>query len=332
MDRIVAEHRSTAAWHARITGSDDPLADNPTLARSIRNRYPYLDPLHVMQVELLRRHRAGRTDTSSSSGHPAHAQRHRHRPAQQRLSRGGGGGRERGGEGGWGSPVDRVTTGGGGRGGDPWRREAARGREGRLRSGASVAGAGLGGGGDVHPPVTAGSPIASRTAWIPFSGRLPATYLPPAKRSAPPARHRCRRRRRARPPSSCPATPSRGAVRRTRRSHRRPRAWPSPRRRRPMPPATSIPTGPPRIRPNRPLQSAGPEAVEPACRSVVSRTQVVRPSSCLTTNTASTDAQLVLVGQPCHRRHQLDGAQLIVEGDRRQPRWRHRGGVGGHRL
>ncbi len=48
------------AWHARITGSDDPLADNPSLARSIRNRYPYLDPLHVMQVELLRRHRGRR--------------------------------------------------------------------------------------------------------------------------------------------------------------------------------------------------------------------------------------------------------------------------------
>ena len=52
----------TTAWHARITGSDDPLAGNPTLARSIRNRYPYLDPLHVMQVELLRRHRAGDRD------------------------------------------------------------------------------------------------------------------------------------------------------------------------------------------------------------------------------------------------------------------------------
>jgi phosphoenolpyruvate carboxylase len=34
------------------------LADNPTLARSIRNRFPYLDPLNHLQVELLRRHRA----------------------------------------------------------------------------------------------------------------------------------------------------------------------------------------------------------------------------------------------------------------------------------
>ena len=67
MGRIVAEHRSTVAWHARITGSDDPLADNPSLARSIRNRYPYLDPLHVMQVELLRRHRSGSDDDETAA-------------------------------------------------------------------------------------------------------------------------------------------------------------------------------------------------------------------------------------------------------------------------
>ena len=52
--RIEEEHRLTRAWHERITGSADPLRDNPLLARSLRNRYPYLDPLHVMQVDLLR--------------------------------------------------------------------------------------------------------------------------------------------------------------------------------------------------------------------------------------------------------------------------------------
>ena len=56
---IEGEHALTRKWHTRLTGSDDPLIDNPALARSIRNRFPYLDPLHVMQVELLRRHRAG---------------------------------------------------------------------------------------------------------------------------------------------------------------------------------------------------------------------------------------------------------------------------------
>jgi len=59
---IEREHALTCKWHARLTGSDDPLAGNPVLARSIRNRFPYLDPLHVMQVELLRRYRAGDHD------------------------------------------------------------------------------------------------------------------------------------------------------------------------------------------------------------------------------------------------------------------------------
>jgi phosphoenolpyruvate carboxylase len=45
-----------------ITGHATLLEDNPTLARSIRNRFPYLDPLNHLQVELLRRHRAGKTD------------------------------------------------------------------------------------------------------------------------------------------------------------------------------------------------------------------------------------------------------------------------------
>ncbi len=60
--RIEAEHVLTRRWHERITGSPDPLADNPLLARSLRNRYPYLDPLHVMQVDLLRRYRDGDHD------------------------------------------------------------------------------------------------------------------------------------------------------------------------------------------------------------------------------------------------------------------------------
>ena len=32
-------------------------ADNPSLARSIRNRFPYLEPLHHLQVELLEQRR-----------------------------------------------------------------------------------------------------------------------------------------------------------------------------------------------------------------------------------------------------------------------------------
>jgi phosphoenolpyruvate carboxylase len=38
------------------------LESNPLLARSIRNRFPYIDPLHHVQIELLKRHRAGDRD------------------------------------------------------------------------------------------------------------------------------------------------------------------------------------------------------------------------------------------------------------------------------
>jgi phosphoenolpyruvate carboxylase len=38
------------------------LERNPPLARSIRDRSAYLDPLNHVQIELLKRHRAGDTD------------------------------------------------------------------------------------------------------------------------------------------------------------------------------------------------------------------------------------------------------------------------------
>jgi phosphoenolpyruvate carboxylase len=60
--RIVDEHARTLRHLAAITGEPELLGDNPTLARSIRNRFPYLDPLNHVQVELLRRFRAGQTD------------------------------------------------------------------------------------------------------------------------------------------------------------------------------------------------------------------------------------------------------------------------------
>ncbi|KMQ80277.1 Phosphoenolpyruvate carboxylase [Candidatus Burkholderia pumila] len=58
-DRIVAEHERTCDVLSQITGRSERLADNPLLARSIKNRFPYLDPLNHLQVELLKRHRAG---------------------------------------------------------------------------------------------------------------------------------------------------------------------------------------------------------------------------------------------------------------------------------
>ncbi|NCW49099.1 MAG: phosphoenolpyruvate carboxylase [Actinobacteria bacterium] len=57
--RILDEHATTLRLLGEVTGSHDLLADNPVLARSITNRFPYLDPLHVLQVDLLERLRAG---------------------------------------------------------------------------------------------------------------------------------------------------------------------------------------------------------------------------------------------------------------------------------
>ncbi len=56
--RIVAEHELTLDCLSLATSSKGRLAQNPTLARSIKNRFPYLDPLNHLQVELVKRHRA----------------------------------------------------------------------------------------------------------------------------------------------------------------------------------------------------------------------------------------------------------------------------------
>jgi phosphoenolpyruvate carboxylase len=60
--QITAEHERTCRMLLAITGDDHLLADNPSLARSIRNRFPYLEPLHHLQVEMLRRRRGGDDD------------------------------------------------------------------------------------------------------------------------------------------------------------------------------------------------------------------------------------------------------------------------------
>ncbi len=59
---IEAEWHRTAKALAFITGEKSRLANNPSLARSIQHRFPYIDPLHHLQVELIRRFRAGKTE------------------------------------------------------------------------------------------------------------------------------------------------------------------------------------------------------------------------------------------------------------------------------
>ncbi|MGC2863413.1 phosphoenolpyruvate carboxylase [Corynebacterium glutamicum] len=56
---IHEEYFLTKKMFCVITGSDDLLDDNPLLARSVQRRYPYLLPLNVIQVEMMRRYRKG---------------------------------------------------------------------------------------------------------------------------------------------------------------------------------------------------------------------------------------------------------------------------------
>ena len=56
--RISAEWRSSIDALLAIMEQDKLLQSNPLLDRSIRNRFPYLDPLNHVQVELLKLHRA----------------------------------------------------------------------------------------------------------------------------------------------------------------------------------------------------------------------------------------------------------------------------------
>jgi phosphoenolpyruvate carboxylase len=55
---IEAEWRRTQSALALITGEEQRLSSNPSLARSIEHRFSYIDPLNHLQVELMRRYRS----------------------------------------------------------------------------------------------------------------------------------------------------------------------------------------------------------------------------------------------------------------------------------
>jgi phosphoenolpyruvate carboxylase len=63
-----AEWQRTVDALALITGEKQRLAGNAVLARSIRHRFPYIDPLHHLQVELVRRWRQGQADERERRG------------------------------------------------------------------------------------------------------------------------------------------------------------------------------------------------------------------------------------------------------------------------
>jgi phosphoenolpyruvate carboxylase len=60
--KIQHEWHQTVRHLLAITGQNELLEANPALSRSLRNRSPYIDPLNHLQVELLRRYRAGEID------------------------------------------------------------------------------------------------------------------------------------------------------------------------------------------------------------------------------------------------------------------------------
>jgi phosphoenolpyruvate carboxylase len=56
---IRGEHALAKRWVAEIKGEADLLDSRPALQRATVLRSPYGDPMHLMQVDLLRRWRAG---------------------------------------------------------------------------------------------------------------------------------------------------------------------------------------------------------------------------------------------------------------------------------
>ena len=67
-DRIHSAWQATQDCILAITGQSRLLESNPALDASIRLRLPYIEPLNLLQVELLKRHRAGETDARVREG------------------------------------------------------------------------------------------------------------------------------------------------------------------------------------------------------------------------------------------------------------------------
>jgi len=67
-EAIRAEHDRTVETFLAISGQGALLERNADLAATISSRLPYIDPLHHLQIQLLRRHRAGDTDPAVREG------------------------------------------------------------------------------------------------------------------------------------------------------------------------------------------------------------------------------------------------------------------------
>jgi phosphoenolpyruvate carboxylase len=67
-DRVRTAWEQTHDCLLEITGQSRLLENNPSLDASIRLRVPYIEPLNLLQVELIKRHRAGETDPRIQEG------------------------------------------------------------------------------------------------------------------------------------------------------------------------------------------------------------------------------------------------------------------------
>ncbi len=83
------EFNLTTRMILAVTGQSTLLETNPVLEHSIRLRNPYVDPLSLLQVELIRQKRSSqnllRRSRNPQPRHHRHHQRHRRRPPQHRL-------------------------------------------------------------------------------------------------------------------------------------------------------------------------------------------------------------------------------------------------------
>jgi len=67
-DRIRAGWRQTSDGLLAITGQSRLLEKTPSLDASVRLRLPYIEPLNLLQIELIRRWRGGEQDDRVREG------------------------------------------------------------------------------------------------------------------------------------------------------------------------------------------------------------------------------------------------------------------------
>jgi phosphoenolpyruvate carboxylase len=67
-ERIHQEWQASIAAVLAILGQSALLERAPSLERTIRDRFPYIDPLNHIQIELLKRYRAGDADERVVAG------------------------------------------------------------------------------------------------------------------------------------------------------------------------------------------------------------------------------------------------------------------------